>query len=153
MCTLSSLQPSFSIFPPLFSSLVVCTYIFVPFATVGLYTGSESLFGSDTLAPRANYRQFLQEHAYYTLIPERGQNWGHPLCSDTPQLLVQITKECGRNKPMRALNDDTYPHTTPLPLRAPPSTRALHCFHYHTSNKPLHVLFLSTTLLNNSLLP
>ena len=58
MCTLSSLQPSFSIFPPLFSSLVVCTYIFVPFATVGLYTGSESLFGSDTLAPRAKDRQF-----------------------------------------------------------------------------------------------
>ena len=37
---------------------VVCTYIFVPFATVGLYTGSESLFGSDTLAPRAKDRQF-----------------------------------------------------------------------------------------------
>jgi hypothetical protein len=38
---------------------VAVTYIFVDFATVGLFTGSKSLFGSDTLAPRASYRQFL----------------------------------------------------------------------------------------------
>ena len=67
---------------------VVCTYIFVPFATVGLCTGSESLFGSDTLAPRAKDRQFpLGTRLLYFDTGTR-KELGVPLCSDAPQLLV-----------------------------------------------------------------
>ena len=53
-------------------------------------------------------------------------------------------QECGRNKTMRALDDDTYPHTAPLLLRAPPPTRALTIYYITILTPPTNLCaFLS----------
>ena len=142
MCTLSSLQPSFSIFPPLFSSLVVCTYIFVPFATVGLYTGSESLFGSDTLAPRAKDRQFPLGTRLLYFDTRTRTELGVPTLlryAATTRLNYQGMRT--KQTDARARRRHISTHSPSTPARAPTYARAYYLLyhHSHTSNKPLCV--------------